>query len=154
MKEAITKDFMLDTHDHVLKVGNLLATVCNELMKRAVTHDKSKYRECELDGHLAAHKDHVIAGRPKFGSSEREKIREKHKTVFCLHHKNNPHHPEHHKNGINDMNLIDVLEMLCDWCARSKDIDFTFEENSGTYSISPQLLQILKNTVKDLQLNC
>jgi hypothetical protein len=30
------------------------------------------------------------------------------------HYENNRHHPEHFKNNIDDMNLIDLIEMLCD----------------------------------------
>ena len=35
-----------------------------------------------------------------------------------MHWKHNSHHPEHYKNPI-DMEKIDILEMCCDWHARS-----------------------------------
>jgi len=30
------------------------------------------------------------------------------------------HHPEHFQNGIDDMNLIDLVEMFADWKASSE----------------------------------
>ena len=39
--------------------------------------------------------------------------------ILELHWENNSHHPEHYKN-INHMNEIDILEMVCDWSARSR----------------------------------
>jgi len=36
------------------------------------------------------------------------------------HYKNNRHHPEHFNNGIDEMNLVDLIELLCDWKAASE----------------------------------
>jgi hypothetical protein len=33
------------------------------------------------------------------------------------------HHPQFHKHGIADMNLIDLIEMICDWKASSERHD-------------------------------
>ena len=71
---------------------------------------------------------------------------EKYKHIADKHYSLNRHHPEHHENGINDMSLIDLLEMLCDWCTAAKDIDQSIEINAKDYGISSQLRQILKNT--------
>jgi hypothetical protein len=54
--------------------------------------------------------------------------------------------------GINGMNLFDVLEMLIDWMAVTSlrtdgNIAKSFEINQKRFDISPQLEQIMKNTV-------
>ena len=36
------------------------------------------------------------------------------------HYEDNCHHPEHYRNGIHDMNMVDLIEMLCDWRAAIK----------------------------------
>jgi hypothetical protein len=53
------------------------------------------------------------------------------------------------------MNLIDLVEMLCDWYAASKrhndgDIMKSIEINQKRFGFSDDLRQILENTVKDL----
>lgn len=65
------------------------------------------------------------------------------------------HHPEHFQNGINDMNLIDIVEMLADWKAaseRQKDgnLLLSIEKNAKRFNIDDQLKQILINTAKTL----
>jgi len=56
------------------------------------------------------------------------------------------------------MNLIDVIEMLCDWAAATKrhndgDIVSSIETNKARFGINDQLAQILLNTVNDLFLD-
>lgn len=57
-----------------------------------------------------------------------------------------------HISSINEMNLFDVLEMLIDWVAATKrhndgDINKSIEINTKRFFLSPQLVEILKNTV-------
>ena len=87
----------------------------------------------------------------KYGSKEYEEIRDKMLNEGLKHHyEANRHHPEHFKNGINDMTLIDVVEMFCDWYAASKNSDTGFEAglkmNKNKFKMSEQLYQIFKNT--------
>ena len=79
-------------------------------------------------------------------------------TAISHHHKNNRHHPEYHDNGIFDMNLIDLLEMVCDWMASVKrhsdgDIYQSIEINKKRHKIPESLVSILKNTVEVLNEN-
>lgn len=51
------------------------------------------------------------------------------------------------------MNLLDILEMLCDWKASSErhndgNINKSIEINANRFNMSPQLVKILENTVK------
>lgn len=57
---------------------------------------------------------------------------------------------------INGMTLFDLIEMLCDWVAAVRrhdngDIDKSLEVNQQRFSISPQLQQILENTIPWIQ---
>ncbi|HEY9298227.1 MAG TPA: DUF5662 family protein [Phormidium sp.] len=66
---------------------------------------------------------------------------------------------EHQKtleSNVNAMNLIDILELLCDWYAACKrhndgDIHKSIEINTERFGLSPQLKSILLNTVPLLQ---
>ncbi len=54
--------------------------------------------------------------------------------------------------GINEMNLIDLMEMICDWAAATKRHEDgclmdSLVANRDRFGISPQLSRILKNTV-------
>jgi hypothetical protein len=54
------------------------------------------------------------------------------------------------------MNLFDILEMLIDWCAACKrhadgDIEKSIEINTKRFNLSPQLVNIIKNTVPCLE---
>lgn len=57
-----------------------------------------------------------------------------------------------HTASINNMNLFDLLEMFIDWCAACQrhadgDIQKSIEINTGRFNLSPQLVEIFKNTV-------
>ena len=72
-----------------------------------------------------------------------------------IHYANNRHHPEHFDNGIQGMNLLDLLEMICDWKAASErhadgDVYKSIEINQERFGYSDELKIILKNTVEFL----
>ena len=53
------------------------------------------------------------------------------------------------------MNLFDLIEMLVDWKAASErhnngNIRKSIEINGNRFNMSPQLIRIFENTVKDL----
>jgi hypothetical protein len=57
-----------------------------------------------------------------------------------------------HQSSINNMNLFDLLEMMVDWMAATQrhadgDIEKSIEINQERFSMSPQLVEIFKNTV-------
>ena len=63
------------------------------------------------------------------------------------------HHPEHFADGVNDMNLIDLCEMIADWKAASErqnngNLIKSIEINAKRFGIDAQLKQILLNTAK------
>ncbi len=67
--------------------------------------------------------------------------------------KKNSHHPEHYDEGVNDMDLLDLIEMFFDWCAaseRTKDgnIYVSINTNKDRFNMSEQLAQVFRNTAK------
>ena len=68
---------------------------------------------------------------------------------------NNDHHTGHHENGIWDMDLMMILEMLCDWKAASeRNPNQVFSEslklNIMKYKIEKPLANAIRNTAKSL----
>ena len=54
------------------------------------------------------------------------------------------------------MDLLDIIEMLCDWWAATErhadgDIISSIHKNTGRFSLSPQLAKILENTVRNMK---
>lgn len=87
----------------------------------------------------------------EYGSEEYKKSLEKLKVALNHHYENNSHHPEYYEDGIDGMDLFDVVEMFFDWCAatkRNKDgnIYKSLDINKDRFKMSDQLYNIMKNT--------
>ena len=153
LEESAAKYFLHRIHEHTFGVRRRVILMCTALMARAITHDNSKYSESELDGHISQTDE--MRGI-KYGTDAYYAIKKKYESLSVEHFANNRHHPEHHPNGIDDMTLVDVIEMLCDWLTGSEDtgtpVERSLEINEERYRISPQLMKVLKNTVRDFDL--
>lgn len=142
--------FEQDTRLHVQKVQENLGKVVKDLIDRSIHHDDSKFQDPERAS--------FIEYTPKlatctYGSEEYEGYREAIKPALNHHYSNNSHHPEHWKNGINDMTLIDLIEMFADWKAASErhndgNIHKSIEKNKDRFAMSEQLAKIFENTAK------
>lgn len=138
------------TMRHIETVRNYINLFVRELLKRGEQHDQSKLEEPEAK--LFEEVTHELRGLT-YGSEEYEVSLKKLEPALKHHYAHNRHHAEHFNDGINDMNLIDVLEMLIDWKAsslRQNDGNLlkSLEENKERYGISDQLFSILLNTVE------
>ena len=151
--EETKYDSTQDTKDHIDRVATLLNEVSINLIHRASIHDASKLESPEKEGFDAC--------VPKlknlvYGSDEYKNALKEIKPTLDHHYANNSHHPEHYSNGINDMSLFDILEMLLDWKAATErmqnggDIWKSIEHNEKRFNISEQLTRILQNTVREL----
>lgn len=153
----MSEDALRKTYEHIDLVSKLLMSCQIELMRRQVTHDKSKLEEPEWS--MFDKVTHNLEGLT-YGSEEYEAQRKEMLGMALSHHyEHNRHHPEFftdgestNNSGINGMNLFDVLEMCCDWIAASKrhsdgSIYKSIEINKERFGISEQLTQIILNTV-------
>lgn len=82
-----------------------------DFIRRVVIHDNSKFEDEELLG-LASIANRCALTNPNvLLSNEQENI-------VKIHWKNNSHHPEYYED-VMDMSELDIIEMCCDWYARS-----------------------------------
>lgn len=144
------------TLEHIRRVNQLLIGCSKEMLDRAVKHDATKIVEPELSGFN--HLDPDFRKLP-YGSPEYFNIVNKPEVQRAIahHHKHNSHHPEHYEEGIMDMNLFDIIEMLCDWKAASErntsdnnKFEQHLEYNYKRYKIPIDIQIIIHNTAKVL----
>lgn len=138
------------TMRHIETVRNYLGIVIKEFVDRSINHDQSKLESPEVE----IFDIYTAKLRGCTYGSEEYKVYLKEMQVALDHHyKENSHHPEHYDNGINGMNLFDLVEMICDWKSATLrhadgNIYKSLEINQKRYNISPQLQEILTNTVE------
>lgn len=136
---------------HIHLVRSLLYGMIEELDNRARNHDQSKLEspEAEVFGKYTP-----LLGDVEYGSDEYKELLDKVKPAIEHHYANNRHHPEHWPNGINDMTLLDLCEMLADWKAatsrnKNGNIRKSIDSNAERFGIDGQLKQILENTIRE-----
>lgn len=138
-----------DTMRHIEKVRNYLNRMIVEILNRASKHDQTKLEQPEV-GVFTEYTAKLAT--TTYGGAEYDAFKKAMKPALDHHYCNNRHHPEYHKNGINDMNIIDLLEMLVDWKAASErhndgNIRKSIEINGKRFDMSPQLIRIFENSV-------
>lgn len=136
--------------DHAQAVSKRVTLLAGELAIRAVDHDRSKFNSEEFRT--------FTSFAPKlaelvYGSKEYYADLNSMRPALLHHYKHNRHHPEHFENGIQGMNLVDLLEMFCDWCAsvsRQKDGDIrkSIEENQKRFGFSDDIKCLFIHTVE------
>lgn len=140
----------VETQKHIENVRKYIRFMIDKLDMRGVKHDASKLEAPEVD--IFAEYTPKLANTT-FGSEDYYSNLEQMKPALDHHYAANRHHPEHFVNGINDMTLIDILEMFCDWKAstlRHNDGNLlkSIETNAERFNMDGQLKQILINTAR------
>lgn len=137
------------TKEHIEAVRVLVRQVMRQLLIVQVLHDETKLVDPERD----AFKEFSpkLAGCT-YGSPEYHEMLKGLQHALDHHYANNRHHPEHFKDGVDGMTLIDLIELICDWTASTKrhndgDIMKSIEVNTKRFNLSPQLANVLRNTV-------
>lgn len=138
-----------ETLKHVNEVRSNIWNLIKELDSRAQVHDASKFEEPERS--VFAQNTPKLA-KTEYGSDAYNELLKEVKVAIDHHYSKNTHHPEHWSNGIEDMDLLDLVEMLCDWVAATKrnkngNVHKSIEHNQERFGISPQLSKIFTNTV-------
>ena len=145
-------DSTRDTLEHIRKVQMRIDTIIAYLHGRAILHDHSKMEEPEKSGY-----DVLTAKLAdlEYGTEAYKQALIEAKPTIEHHYTENDHHPEHWPNGIDDMSLLSIIEMLCDWKAASErtkqgSIMQSLAHNKKRFGLSDQLAKILENTVREL----
>lgn len=151
MGDLSTREYI---EKHKRNVAKRIQLFISLLHNRAVNHDNSKLVEPEYSLWCAMD----LEPRYKYGTPEYEDKLKRFRKVFELHYKANRHHPEHHLNGIIDMNLIDLIEMLCDFISYKDNITYTeasnmLDKQSDRFGFSEEIRTLLMNTLKDYYVN-
>jgi hypothetical protein len=150
-----------DTLKHIRLVRKNILKIVVFLLKRAFWHDWTKLKpECKKYFDIYTPK---LAGCT-YGSEEYKKYLEELKPALDFHYKNEHHHPEHWKASghcgfidspvtIRWMNLVDILEMFCDWYAATKrhndgDIMKSIAINQKRFGYSDDLKAVFENTYR------
>lgn len=141
------------TLEHKQKVAKLITEFCEVMIDRAVNHDNSKLEKIEKD---AFDVETPVLEKLTYGTPEYKESLKRLDKALEHHYKNNSHHPEHFKNGIDDMTIFDVVEMLFDWRAASQrhkdgNIFKSIEVNKDRFKMSNQLVKIFENTANELK---
>lgn len=147
-------DSRAETWEHIHHVGGLVMQCAVDLQLRAFTHDLSKLTEPELSmfDEVTARLNSLEYGSPEYEACRKEML----ETGWLKHHYEvNRHHPEHWPNGINDMSLLDLIEMLCDWIAatlrmQDGDIEKSIAINAERFGYGAEIEQLLRNTLREL----
>src|ERR1035437_5065865 len=92
----------IETKEHINNVQKFLKVVADALAERGLLHDSTKLEDPELA--LFTKMTKKLASST-YGSNEYKKFLEQLKPALDHHYAKNRHHPEHYKNGIDDMNL-------------------------------------------------
>lgn len=144
-------DSRKNTMKHKERVKQLLTAVAAEILKRGEQHDNSKLGDIEKPYFDKA----TILKELTYGTPEYSKALEDLKPALDHHYANNSHHPEFYENGIDGMDLFDIIEMFFDWKAAGErhadgDIYKSLEINKRRFNMSDQLFNILNNTAKKM----
>lgn len=142
----------VETQKHIEKVRKYLRFFTDKLTTRGVNHDASKLESPEVEL-FAEHTESL--SETVYDSDEYKEHLAALKPALDHHYAQYRHHPEHFPNGIEGMNLIDIMEMFADWKASSErnkngNLLTSIELNAKRFNISDQLKQILLNTAKTL----
>lgn len=140
-------DSSKQTLGHIEDVRNNIRIFTVDLAQRGIDHDASKLRDPEKYYFDNA----PDISKLEYGTEEYKASCLFLKPAIDHHYAHNSHHPQYYENGINGMNLFDIVEMFCDWRAATKrnlngDIMKSIEINAERFGMSKQLKSIFINT--------
>lgn len=138
-----------DTYEHIEAVRGLMLNCAVRLMRRAHEHDASKLVEPELSmfNEFRQKLDEAEHDSPEY----RQHLVEM-GDALQHHYRANRHHPEYFTEGVAGMNLLDLLEMLCDWIAaagRKGDSPAAYILSGGRerFGYGDEIQRLLLNTL-------
>ena len=138
------------TERHIRLVKVVLEAFTSELRKRGIVHDQSKLELPEVKMFT----DNIsLLKSLTYGTDAYKQALKNMGPTLKHHYEHNSHHPEHYEDGINDMNLIDVIEMFCDWASATKkhndgNLADSIAINEKRFNMDPQLVCIFENTIE------
>lgn len=144
----------IETRSHQETVKQFMNKLQNLIDDRSKYHDSTKLMSPELEV-FAKHTPVLID--LEYNSDEYKQHLKEMNVALKHHYAHNRHHPEHFENGIQDMNLVDLIELVCDWKATSLrqndgNVLTQMSKNKERFELSDQLYHIIKNTMELFEL--
>jgi hypothetical protein len=137
------------TLEHISHVRTYLFRILSLIQLRAADHDQSMLQPTEKE-----QLDEIVPllAETEAGSQENKDLLDRLRPALDSHHKANSHHIEHYGN-LNGMDLVDLIEWLCDQKAASHkdknpDVYKRLLYYYQKYDFPPQLMDMINNTVK------
>ena len=162
MNEKEKQESIEATTKHQRSVERKMAYAMAILSTKLHSHDESKLHSPELEMFSAY--GPKLKGMTYDADPESEyqqcltemRMSEEFNTALKHHYKHNDHHPEYFENGIADMTLMHLIEMICDWIAASERHDDgnvirSIEQNKSRFGYGDVLAKIFANTVKSIK---
>lgn len=143
-----------ETLKHKVRVAELLGSVISELYHRSINHDNSKFYDDEFN--LFAQETPNLRNLT-YNSPEYKTSLQRLQPALELHYQRNDHHPQHFtKNGIYDMNLLQLIELLADWKAATErhhdgSLAKSILSNAERFKYNKQMTILLTKTASDLK---
>lgn len=139
-----------ETLAHSQRVGELMVQIVKELLDRSTCHDRSKTLPPEVD---TFNEFTPKLKTSTYGSDEYRGYLEAMGEGLRHHYAHNRHHPEHFVDGVNDMTLVDLVEMLADWKAATErhddgDLARSLDIQQDRFDLTAQLTAILRSTAE------
>lgn len=139
-----------DTWQHIHVVQAYLRQIITDLLVRAHAHDQSKLVEPEVstfDEYTPKLKNST------YGSDEYKQFLEGMGWGLRHHYAHNDHHPEHFDDGIHEMHVGQLVEMLCDWKAATLrladgDLERSIRQNAERFGYGDEICELLLNTAQ------
>lgn len=152
-------DVMRETVAHVRRVGNLMLDAVENLQRRAMRHDDSKFSPEEFEAFAA--ETPTLKGLT-YGSQEYKEALARLGPALKHHYANNNHHPEHYDPhgiglgaGIYRMDLLTLIEMLADWKAATErhadgSLPKSIAQNAKRFGYDDRMACLLAKTAANL----
>jgi hypothetical protein len=155
MRIEAKMDSRPETWKHINRVQHFVNKVAIELIKRGHRHDQSKLvsPEVECFDALTERLHGLTYGSDEYKANLKDPAL---KPAIDHHQAKNDHHPEFFRNSYRDMNLIQVIEMLCDWKAATErhddgNIRKSIDIQQTKLGFSDDFKQLLVNTIPFLE---
>ena len=133
-------------------VQDKLSTVARELISRGRHHDNSTLGSPELEIYHRHFNEYRMY---KFGDPRRDEVMNHMAEAIGHHFQYNDHHPEHFDNGINDMNLIQLMQFtaaIMSWSEQEQvDIFELLPIIRDKCGMSDQVYQLIQNTITEIK---
>lgn len=150
MSQRETKKYI---QEHIANVRKRMGELAGIIVSRAENHDKSKLEEPEFSGFVAMDNE----PRYPYGSEEYNDKSKRFAWLFKVHWSKNRHHPEYFDDKgefEQEANLVDVIEMLCDWVSYNGCMSYTeaydlVEKQCRRFRFSGTMRNLLLNTLRD-----